>query len=178
MLSDTVSELHGRAQRFAKYFTYDVVDSLNPGQDNQTAKTLAYYFMFAATCSAIHEAGKAVFPGYTWSKRAVVGTLGGLLQGDPSCPAQQAIEKYPWVAFLTGALNGIFCCWAHPYPSNAIGWVTGSNNLGVFITSVAIMPAVCKFVMCPIENAIKCAADQFMSPVEGVRSPTSVCCRN
>lgn len=175
ILSDTVSGFHKRAQSFAKHITYDVVESLYPSKNNQAARTWAYYLMFAGTCSLIHEAGKAMFPGYTWTKRAVVGTIGGLLQGNPDCPAQQAIEKYPLTGFVAGAINGIGCCWIHPYFSKPIGEQLGSNMLGVFLTSVVIMPAVCRFVMCPIENQIKNIAEYFMSSADQIVSPTSCC---
>lgn len=196
-LSYKVSSLHSSVQAWAKSITYGPADSvcqlLKPHSDNSVSthqlinflsdkfsqnigviKTWSYYSFFAATFSAIHEIGKVLFPEYYWSKKIVAGVVGGLLQGDPSCPAQQAIERYPLTGFVAGAINGVGCCYIHPIFSKQIEEFTGGNNLlGLFLTSAVVMPVVCRYVMCPIESTIKDMAMYFQGEKAEVRS----CCR-
>jgi hypothetical protein len=160
-LSRTVSALHKPVQGVAKTsrdfiaeLCFPLVESLCPSKDETKAWT--YYALFATTSYTIHAIGRAYFPTLWWEKKLLEAIVGGLLQGNPDCPNQIAIEKYPMTGFFLGAAEAVCCCVAYSYSKWFLGETLG--NMEVLLTTVGLTVLGRKF-MCPLEGATKDLAE-------------------
>lgn len=136
---------------------------------NLATKKITFYSLFTLTTAAAFYLASPLAASIHWSAPYILtGLVGGIMQGNPDCPAQQKIEKnHPVAAFAAGALNAIGCCFMYDGFTTIAGPLLGS----------VMHIATCSEWMCKLESQVNNLMDLlFSSPTGLYPTVTGSCC--